>query len=56
MRPLLRLWGAPVAIAALTMAGLLGALLGDGRWNGLAALALATPVFVGVWFGLRRKN
>ncbi len=55
MRALLRLWGAPLAIAILTMAGLIGALAGDGHWNGVAAIGLATPVVVGAWFGLRRK-
>jgi hypothetical protein len=31
------------------------ALLGDGRWNALSAIALGMPVAVGAWFGLRRK-
>ena len=53
--PLLRLWGAPVLLAVLSIVGLLSALLGDGRWNLLSAIALGTPVAVGAWFGLRRK-
>ena len=54
-RSLLKLWGAPVLLAVLTTVGLLSALLGDGRWNALSAMALGTPVVVGAWFGLRRK-
>ena len=55
IRPLLKLWAAPVLLAVLTIVGLLSALLGDGRWNALSAIALGTPVAVGAWFGLRRK-
>ena len=55
IRPLLKLWAAPVLLAVLTIVGLLSALLGDGRWNALSAFALGTPVAAGTWFGLRRN-
>lgn len=52
---LLKLWGMPVLLALLTVVGLLSALLGDGHWNMLSAIALGAPVAAGAWFGLRRK-
>lgn len=52
MTPLLRLWGAPVLLAALSLAGLLVGLLGDGVWDWLCAVLLAVPVAVAAWFGL----
>jgi len=53
---LLKLWGAPLLLAALTIVGLLSAMLGDGQWNALSAVALGAPVAVGAWFGLRRTE
>jgi len=47
------IWRIPVALAILTVFGLLAALLATGIWHGLAWLALATPVLVGIWFSLR---
>jgi len=44
-----RLWGVPVALGIFTAAGLLSALLGDGIWDDLSALALAIPVAVAAW-------
>lgn len=55
-RPLRALWGMPVLLALLTMAGLVGALVGDGVWDDAAAFALAAPVVVGVWHALRRRR
>lgn len=48
------LWGVPLLLAILTALGLVSALLGDGIWDGVSALALGAPVAVGAWFGLRR--
>jgi hypothetical protein len=45
----------PVLLAVLTSAGLLIALVGDGWWDDVGALALAAPVAVGAWYGLRRS-
>ncbi len=40
-----KLWLVPLALAALTAAGLTSALVGDGAWDALSWLALAAPVF-----------
>jgi xanthosine utilization system XapX-like protein len=50
----MNLWGAPVALGFLTLIGLISALLGDGIWDAVSALALGTPVAVSIWYGLRR--
>jgi hypothetical protein len=50
-----RLWGAPVALASLTLFGLLASLLGTGAWHLAAWAALAVPVGVGVYFMTRRR-
>lgn len=47
------IWFAPVALAVLTVAGLLSALLGDGIWDALSWAALGAPVAACLWFGLR---
>lgn len=44
-----RVWGAPIAIGAITTVGLIAALLGSGAWNALSWLCLAVPL----WAGLR---
>ena len=46
-------WRMPLALAALTVFGLLAALLGTGVWHLLAWLAMATPVAAVLWHGLR---
>ena len=55
-RPLLHLWGWPLALGLLTIVGLLSALLGDGWWDAVSALTLGTLVVVGLWFTLRRTT
>ena len=47
-----RLWGAPIALGALSCFGLLAALLGVDVWHWLAWTALAIPVVAGVGFWL----
>lgn len=47
-----RIWAAPLALAALTLFGLLAALLGTGTWHVLAWIALTIPVAVTAYFGL----
>lgn len=49
-------WTAPIALGALTIVGLVSALLGDGVWDGLSALALGIVVLVGAWYSLRRPG
>ena len=53
--PITRLWGGPLAMAVLTVIGLLSALLGDGFWDALSAVALGIPVLACAWFGWRRR-
>lgn len=50
------LWGVPILLGVLTLIGLVSALLGDGIWDAVSALALAAPVGCALWFGLRRKR
>jgi hypothetical protein len=51
----LALWGWPVAIAVVSLAGLVGGLLGDGAWDWLSWLGLVLPAAAALWFGLRRR-
>lgn len=53
--PFMALWGVPILLAILTALGLASALVGDGVWDGVSALALGTPVAVGAWYAVRRK-
>lgn len=48
-------WRMPLALGALTAAGLAGALFEDGWWDLVFAAALAVPVVVGCWHWLRRR-
>jgi hypothetical protein len=48
-------WGVPLLLGILTALGLVSALLGDGIWDTVSALALGVPVLVGAWFALRRR-
>jgi membrane protein implicated in regulation of membrane protease activity len=49
-----RIFGAPILLAALTVFGLLAALLGEGWWHALAWLALSIPLVSIVWCVLLR--
>ena len=49
-------WGWPLALALLSAAGLLGALAGDGAWDGLGWIGLGVPCVAGAWFGLRGRG
>ena len=49
-----QIWGVPVLLAILTTIGLVSALLGDGVWDLVSAVALGAPVAVGSWYSLRR--
>ena len=51
--PFFRRWGMPLIMAALTIFGLLSALLGTEAWQALAWLALAVPLLVLVRYVLR---
>jgi Fe2+ transport system protein B len=52
----MRMWGAPIILAALTIIGLISALVGDGVWDHVSAVALGVPVLLCLWFGLRRRT
>ena len=47
-------WSVPVGLGALTIVGLVSALLGDGIWDALSALTLGAVVAVGGYYSLRR--
>ncbi|MFT3815801.1 MAG: hypothetical protein QM740_20955 [Acidovorax sp.] len=48
-----RVWKIPIALAVLTVFGLLAALMGTGVWHALAWIALAIPIVVAAYFGMR---
>jgi hypothetical protein len=44
----------PAAVAAISFAGLITALVGDGPFDAASWLALGAPVALIVWFAYRR--
>ena len=58
MRPgsFLFIWTMPLLLGALTVFGLLAALLGSGAWHVLAWVSLAVPVATCFYHGLRRHG
>ncbi len=44
-----KVYGPALVIAAITLYGLLSALLGDGVWDELSWVTLAVPLVVIVW-------
>lgn len=50
------IWTAPIVIGVLTVIGLVSALLGDGVWDAVSAVALGLVVAVGGWYGLCRPK
>ena len=46
----------PVAVALLSGFGLVAALLGDGHWDHVGAVALASTVAVTLWALVRRRR
>lgn len=50
-----RMWGVPILIGIVTAVGLISALLGDGMWDALSAVALAIPVTVAGWYSLTKR-
>jgi hypothetical protein len=49
-----KLWGVPLALGISTAVGLGAALVGDGWWDAVSAVALGAPVAVGLRYGWRR--
>ena len=50
------IFAAPLALAALSLTGLIGALLADGAWDWIGAALLTTPVAAILWARLRRSG
>lgn len=50
-----QVWGMPIVLGALSLAGLVVALVSDGSGDWLSALALAVPALVSVR-GFRRRE
>ena len=50
------IFAAPLAIAALSLFGLVAALIGDGMWDTVGALALAAPVVITAWAYTRSRQ
>jgi len=48
--PFRKVWGAPLLLAALTLFGLLAALLGTGIWHWASWLTLTVPIAVMGWY------
>jgi hypothetical protein len=53
--PLRRIFLVPAVLAALSAAGLVSALFGDGAWDVMSWLALATPVAIAMYFAGRAR-
>ena len=49
MRALKKVWGVPFILGAITLFGLLAALLGTGYWYGMAWASMSLPVLVIIW-------
>lgn len=52
----LRIWGIPIVLGLLSIAGLIAALVGDGFADVLSWIALGIPLLVGIWFSLRPEK
>ncbi|WP_082221448.1 hypothetical protein [Herbaspirillum chlorophenolicum] len=50
------IWTMPLLLGALTVFGLLAALLGNGTWHVLAWVSLAVPVMTVFYYGLGRRS
>jgi hypothetical protein len=54
-RDFIRVWGAPIAVAVMTVLGLIAGLAGDGAWDWLAAACLGLPVLLMLSLGVMRR-
>jgi len=55
-RTLGQIFAAPIIIGALSVVGLVAALVGDGWWDALSWLSLALPVLLYFFFVARRNR
>ena len=55
-RTLGQIFAAPIVVGALSVVGLVAALIGDGWWDGLSWFSLTLPVLLYLFFVVRRKR
>ncbi len=55
-RTLGQIFAAPIVVGALSVVGLVAALIGDGWWDALSWLSLALPVLLYFFFVGRRRT
>ena len=55
-RTLGQIFAGPIMVGALSIVGLLAALIGDGWWDAVSWLSLALPVLLYLFFVVRRKS
>jgi hypothetical protein len=56
VKPLHHVFALPALIGAITVFGLLSALVADGVWDVLSWLALGSAVVVAAWFAVPRAG
>ena len=50
------IFGTPILVFALSLTGLIGALLEEGMWDGVFSALLASTVVVTAWALIRRRR
>jgi hypothetical protein len=55
-RTLGQIFAAPIVVGALSVVGLVAALIGDGWWDALSWLSLTLPVLLYLFFVGRRRS
>jgi hypothetical protein len=55
-RTLGQIFAAPIVVGALSIVGLVAALIGDGWWDALSWLSLTLPVLLYFFFVARRNR
>jgi hypothetical protein len=55
-RTLGQIFAAPIVVGALSIVGLVAALVGDGWWDALSWLSLTLPVLLYFFFVARRNR
>lgn len=51
-----QIWGMPVLLGAISLVGLLSALLGDGGWDVVSGLVLGLPNGMILWYVVRSRR
>jgi hypothetical protein len=55
-RTLGQIFAAPIVVGALSIVGLLAALIGDGWWDVVSWLSLTLPILLYLFFVVRRRR